>query len=290
MKLVIIISTYNRYQFLEKLLINIRNQTLPSGLLVEAIVINAGSSDGTIDNLKKYFPEVKIIEGNSNWWWTKCINEGFKKAIEIKSDFVLILNDDVEIKKDYLSILLKDYDTLPKGSILGSASISIDKPHLIASAGTKKFIKWRFKFMPYYEFKIPDENFFGIHPTYTLSGRGTLIPTGTFNKIGYYDDKLVQYGSDDEFIIRARNAGIPVFISWNARIYIHLLMTSEGTAFRKDSFWQFIKSFSNPYSVNSIKKTALLYKKYGIKILTPFYLVYFILGTIKAYLFKYRRI
>lgn len=291
MKISIIISTHHRLNLLIKLLTNIRNQYQQECFSLETIVVVDESTDNTIEYLKENFPEVHIIKGNGEWWWTKCMNEGFKKALETKNNFVLILNDDAEIENNYLAILLNDYSTLPKNSILGSASISIEKPNIILSPGTKKFTKWRFKFTSYdYSFKKPDANFYGIHPTFTLSGRGTLIPTNIFKKIGYFDENLVQYGSDDEFVIRARNAGIPVFISWNAIVYIHHLMTSEGTAFRKDALGKFIKSFGNPYSVNSLRKTAYIYKKYGFKMLTPFYLIYFFLGTLKAYLFKYRKI
>lgn len=217
------------------------------------------------------------------------MNEGFKRAIELQNEYVLILNDDVEVEKDYLTKLLRDYKLLPYRSILGSASISIDKPNKIESAGTKEFIKWRLKFSPYYSgFKFVDDNFKGVHKTLTLSGRGTLIPVEVFNKIGFYDEELIQYGSDDEFCIRANLNNIPVYISWNARVLNHTNMTSKGSVFKKEGFITLLKSFFNKYSVNSISKQVYLYKKYGYPLLLPIFLCIFFLGTIKAYYFNYR--
>lgn len=263
---------------------------IPANVKLNRIVIDDAAIGHSSKTFINHFPLVKLIKGNGTWWWTKCMNEGFKKAIEFGYDFVLILNDDVEIPPNYLTTLLSDYATLPPNSILGSASLSINKPHKIESAGTKQFIKWRLKFIPYFKgFKPLDESFTGIHKSWTLSGRGTLIPVSIFDQIGFYDEKLVQYGSDDEFCIRANLNNIPVYISWNAHVYNNTYLTSEGTVFKKEGLPTLLKSFFNKYSVNSLYKQAYLYIKYGYKLLLPLYLIIVITGTIKAYYFNYRK-
>jgi len=286
----VVISTYNRKKYLNTILSQIKDQKVDD-LSIFVIVIVDGSTDGTIESVKVNFPDVKLIIGTGNWWWTKCMNEGFKKAIELHADYILVLNDDTEIKPDYISSLWTDYRTLPDCAVLGSASVSIDPAGLIDFAGTRDMKLWCMKTTKYLSELTPlYSDFKGIFPTWTMNGRGSFFAVSLLEKIGMYDEKLVQYGSDDEFALRARKMGFSVYISWNAHVYNNLFMTSEGTAFRKDPFWKFIKSFGNPHSVNSLKKASYLYGKYGVKILTPFYLVYFFIGTIKAYLFKYRSI
>ena len=288
MRIAVVITTYNRKTALEKLLCNLNELTIPDSIVLHKIIINDGSSDGTSEMLGSRFLETEVISGNGNLWWTKCMNLGFKKAMDLRSDFVLILNDDNEVKPDYLVKLLNDYKLLPNGSILGSASVSLSLPSKIESAGTKDFIKWRLKFTPYFSgFKIVDENFKDVHKTWTLSGRGTLIPISTFKSIGFYDENLIQYGSDDEFCIRANLNNIPVFISWNANVFNHTNSTAKGTVFKKEGVMVLIRSFFNKYSVNSLRKHVYLYKKYSYPILMPIYLLMVILGTFKAYYFNY---
>jgi len=289
MKIAIVIATYNRCNLLKVLLNQINDLIVPTGVTLKTIIVNDGSTDNTLHMLRTDFPQVTIINGSGDWWWTKCMNEGFKKAIQLDQNYVLILNDDNEIEKDYLIKLIHDYNTLASGSILGSASVSITKPHKIESAGTKSFSKISLKCKPYYKgFSLMDENFYGIHPTWTLSGRGTLIPVEVFHKIGFYDEKLVQYGSDDEFCIRSNIKKYPVYISWNARIYNHTFETSKGSVYRKEGLISLLKSFLNCYSVNSISKNIYIYKKYSYSILLPIYLLILILGTVKAYYFNYK--
>jgi GT2 family glycosyltransferase len=286
-----IVPSFNRIIYLKKILYQLKNQILRDEIALFIIVVNDGSSDGTMDILASEFPLVNVVLGTGNWWWTRCMNEGFKEAIELHADYALIFNDDTEIEPDYITKLWADYQTLPNDAVLGSASISIEPKDLIDFAGTRELKRWFLKTTPYLpNLKPIFPEFTGVHSTWTLNGRGTLIPVSIFDKIGMFDENLVQYGSDDEFAIRARKAGFPVYISWNARVYNNLFMTSEGTAFRKDSFMKFLRSFSNPYSVNSLKKTAYIYKKHGFKFLTPLYLIYSFLGTLKAYIFKYRHI
>lgn len=290
MTIAIIIATHNRSRLLKVLLQQLSELIIPDGVSIMIIIVNDGSTDGTLNMINNWFPGVKVINGDGNWWWTKCINEGVKTAIDNGCTHCLLLNDDNEVNKDYLKILVSDYLTLQKLSILGTASVSLSLPHRIESAGTKRFIRWRLKFVPYYKgFHVVDEHFNGIKKTWTLSGRGTLISMEVFNEIGFFDERLIQYGSDDEFFIRANIFNIPVYISWNAVVFNHTHLTSDGAVY-KSSFIKLIKSFFNKYSSNSIMKQIYLYYKYGYIILLPFYIVYYFLGNIKAYFLNYRNV
>ena len=186
--LTVIIATYNRKLLLRKLLLQVyKNKPNNIPLDFKVIVVIDGSIDGTAEMILSEFPNVDIINYiEGNLWWTKSMNLGFKKAVEEQSDYVLILNDDVEIPPDYFINLLEAYQKLPKNSILGSISISINKPHYIESAGSITFNKWNLKRKPYINGFIPlSNNFSGCFETWGLSGRGTLIPAEVFKKIGF---------------------------------------------------------------------------------------------------------
>ena len=73
----------------------------------EIIVADNGSTDDSLEVLRKEFPSVKTIVLDINYGFA----EGYNKAIEqVESEYVVLLNSDVEVTEGWLSPLL-DYMT-----------------------------------------------------------------------------------------------------------------------------------------------------------------------------------
>jgi N-acetylglucosaminyl-diphospho-decaprenol L-rhamnosyltransferase len=285
----IIIPTFNRVKLLNKLIKCIFKQKLPSNVLIQVVVIDDGSYDGTKEILTQYQQHLEIISGDGNWWWTKCINEGIKHAIRNSSDFVLLLNDDNEIEENYIHKLLDDYNSLPDGSILGSMSVSIDNRSCIDVSGYKSFNKLTMNMIPYSYSTSNNDIKNGVLKSVCLSGRGTLIPLSVVNRLGTFDERFVQYGSDYDYTLTAHEKGIPVYISWNAKVFNYTKLTSFERNVSEVSFSKFIKSFLSPYSSKSIKKNYLFYYKHSYKVLASLYVLYVTFVDILKFLsYKFR--
>ena len=280
----IVIATHNRRELLKNLLISVSKQKLSDSIQTKVSVVDDGSTDDTGSMLINEFEHVEIINGSGNWWWTKCMNEGFKAALADEVDYILILNDDNLIQENYLSTLLSDKLQLEESSIIGSLSVSLEHEGVIDSGGVKNFNKWNFKIDNYFKFgERLNQGIKGVKQSCILSGRGTLIPEVVFRKIGLYDEKLIQYGSDDDFILRARKAGFPVYISFNAIVYNHSSLTSIGRGFNNETLYDLTKSIFNKQSSNSICKHAYMYFKHGYKIFTPLYALITTAATYRNY-------
>jgi len=289
-EIAVIIPTHNRKLFLEKLLLQLINNAIAE-ISQKLIVVVSGSTDGTIEMLKSDFLDVKIIVGNDNWWYTKCMNEGFRFAEKQNPDFVLTLNDDIILSDDYFSQLQSLISKTDKTTIINSISLTAEKPHRVVNGGVKKYIRWRGKsiryFRPFQE--MPLAQLSGLYPTWIISGRGILIPYNILKELNYFDEKFPQYGSDDDFGLRAIKAGYKVLISRDLKIFENTRLTSKGAAFNKDGTITFIKSFFNKYSVNSLQKTIRYTIKHGYAVLLPLNILITIIGTSYAYFFKYRK-
>ena len=76
-----------------------------SAFSVQLIVADNGSTDESLDVLKKEFPSVKTIVLDKNYGFA----EGYNRAIEqVDSEYVVLLNSDVEVTEHWLTPLL-DY-------------------------------------------------------------------------------------------------------------------------------------------------------------------------------------
>ena len=78
-------------------------QSVTNGERVELIVADNGSTDNSLEVLAREFPSVKTIILDKNYGFA----EGYNRAIkQIDSEYVVLLNSDVETPKDWLSPLL----------------------------------------------------------------------------------------------------------------------------------------------------------------------------------------
>ena len=102
-KTAIIILNWNGAQMLRTYLPSVIAHTKGA----EIIVADNGSTDDSLEVLRKEFPSVKTIVLDTNYGFA----EGYNKAIEqVESDYVVLLNSDVEVTEGWLSPLL-DYMT-----------------------------------------------------------------------------------------------------------------------------------------------------------------------------------
>jgi GT2 family glycosyltransferase len=104
----IILGTYNRISYLNKLITNIRNQNI--SVKYEIIIIDGGSNDGTIDWLKGQKDVITIIQHNrgkkpdgsviKRQSWGYFMNLGFKIA---QGKYLLLLSDDCLLVPDAIN-------------------------------------------------------------------------------------------------------------------------------------------------------------------------------------------
>ncbi|MGE5458726.1 MAG: glycosyltransferase family 2 protein [Methanococcaceae archaeon] len=291
-KVAAIIPTFNRKESLEVIVGQLLRQSCDKiNFILDVIVVDDGSSDGTGSFIKKQFPNVRVVNGLGNWWYTKSINEGFYEAEVLSPDFILTLNDDIEIKANYVEALLLGYDILPSGSILGSISFTLSQPYKIIFSGVKSIKWWKYKeynYLKTFEKRDPDE-LSGIYPSLVLPGRGMLIPFKTFKELNAFDEKFIQYGSDDDFCLRASKRHKKIFVCWDAGIFCKVLMTGKGTPYIRQPFLTFLSSFFSPYSKSYILKFLRIIYRYGNTFLIPVTILIVLAGTLHAYIFKYRK-
>jgi glycosyltransferase involved in cell wall biosynthesis len=105
----VIIATYNCAQYIEKALKSIFEQNLPRQYY-EIVVINDGSTDNTLDILKRYRGEVRLIN-QPNRGFVAAYNRAIEEA---EGNYILRLDADDYLHTDLLSKTQKVLESRPE--------------------------------------------------------------------------------------------------------------------------------------------------------------------------------
>lgn len=217
-KIYIVIPVYNRLAFTKKCLRSIFNQTYTN---FKVILIDDGSTDKTAEFIQKNYPNVKIIRGDGNWWWTKSMYKGVKFALKSarSSDFILEMNNDLYFGKNYFQNLINTAKK-NKRSLIGSICITSDKIKKVVEAGIR--IDWPTGLvygvaqtvsnkLSYYK------NMDVVDDLDALPGKGTLIPVEVFKSGVNFKYKLLpHYIADYEFAANAKKHGFKLLVATKA--------------------------------------------------------------------------
>jgi hypothetical protein len=108
--LAIVILNWNGKHFLEQFLPGVVINSQLDTHLVEVIIADNGSTDGSKDWLKSIFPNIRVIEFAVNYGFTGGYNRALK---QIEADYYLLLNSDIEVEQGWLTPMLSFMDSTP---------------------------------------------------------------------------------------------------------------------------------------------------------------------------------
>jgi glycosyltransferase involved in cell wall biosynthesis len=123
-KISIVIPSYNKVKYIEKTLQSIVTQKNAS---FEVIIQDGGSTDGTLDVIKKYakkYPSFISFESKKDGGQLDAINKGIKKA---KGEIVTFINADDEYTKGTFESVVGHYIESPDALWFAGKGIVIDE-------------------------------------------------------------------------------------------------------------------------------------------------------------------
>lgn len=104
----------------------------------EIIIVDNGSTDGSVEFVKSNFPQVRLLVLDKNYGFGEGNNIGVKEA---KGDAVILLNNDMTVDKNFIAHLLKPFEDIENVFAVGSQIFFQDKTKRREETG-KTFAYW----------------------------------------------------------------------------------------------------------------------------------------------------
>lgn len=261
-EITVVIPNWNGKKYLQSCLQALYENT---EMEMDVIVVDNGSTDGSVEEVKQIYPEVKYIQLDQNYGFSKAVNEGIKRA---ESPYVILLNNDTKVEKGFAEALLKAIKSDTEIFSVEAKMLQYQNAQKIDSAGTfYNALGWA-----YARGKgCSDVRFNESCESFAACAGAAIYRKSVFDEIGLFDELFFAYLEDIDIGYRARLNGYKNMYEPKARV-LHVGSASSGG--RHNPFKVKCSARNNIYLIYKnmsrgqiILKFPLLFLGFGIKFL-----------------------
>ena len=226
----------------------------------KVVVIDNASTDGSTEMLQANFPEVELIKNVENAGFSRANNQGIRHALANNAEYILLLNNDVEITDEkWLEKLIAVFDfdnkigivgcklLYPNGKIQHSGGIINLSGGHNRGEGEKDTGQYD---------KIEFSNF--------VTGAVLMIKSDVIYKIGLLDEGFTPlYYEDVDWCVRARLCGYKVAYTPNPKFIHHCGSSADKLGQEKKMFYlrkNFIRFFLLNFQFEDILKRIIMFE------------------------------
>lgn len=187
-----------------------------NSLDVHIIIVDDGSTDGTGEAIGREFPDVQVVEGDGNLWFTEGTNVGVRAALKYNPDYILMINDDQIFDSKFLLYMVETAEKYPR-SIVGSLLLLWDAPHKLfqVSPRWETFSGgWRHWYHQTV-WTIPAKPW----AVEIIVGNCVLLPRQAIEEAGLMNSKRYPNFGDAEYTPRLRKKNWKLLIEPRARVF-----------------------------------------------------------------------
>lgn len=214
----------------------------------DLVVVDNGSTDGSYQAVARAFPRVIQVRTEENLGPAGGANLGMRWALARGHDYLLILNNDIEVAPDFLMQLVEVAESAPDVGIVGPKGYYFwDRQRIWSAGGRLPFREAATKERG--QGQIDRGQFDRDAEVDYVNGCAMLVRRRVVEEIGLWDPVFHLSVEDADFCMRAKQAGYRCFYAHRARLW-HMVSTSTG-------------GYKAPKTFQTGRSTAIFFRRYG---------------------------
>jgi len=220
-KVSVITVNWNGKHHLDSFFSSLRKVRYPKKML-ELILVDNGSQDGSAQFVRQNYPEVKVIEAGANLGFCEGSNWGIYNS---KGEYVILLNNDTVVDSGLVTEMLKTFEQYPSAAAVGAKVLewndenpAFDPSNTISSSWTKVDAGTA------NAFNFTDER--PEAPVDYAPGCAMMVKREVINSLGAFDPGYFAYYEDTDWAARMIKAGYEVIYQPKAMVW-HRFMASS---------------------------------------------------------------
>jgi GT2 family glycosyltransferase len=128
-RVTVVIPNWNGERFLSPCLSSLREQSFED---FEIILVDNGSTDGSVAFASRNFPEVQVLPLGENEGFSVAVNAGIKAS---RAEYVALLNNDTETDPEWLRALVRAAEAYPEVGLFASKMVDFYDRRVLDGAG-----------------------------------------------------------------------------------------------------------------------------------------------------------
>ena len=214
-RVAIILVNWNGYDFTVACLNSLRNLDYPDFGII--LVDNASDNqEGAI--LQKQFPEIELVQSQSNLGFAGGNNLGIRSALDLGFSHIMLLNNDTVVTPNFLDEMLLVFEKYPSVGVAQPLIYWMKDRNQIWSAGGK-WNAWLGRAITRLELKKIKYAKIGFHKLDWATGCCMLISKEAILQAGLLNEQYFAYFEDVEWSLRFIEKGFEIALSPQAIIY-----------------------------------------------------------------------
>lgn len=193
---------------------------------VRVLVVDNGSTDGSIPTLRERYPELEIIENDVNLGYVKGANQGIRRALELEASHILLINNDAVARPRMLERLIAALEKHPHAGVVGPKIFYYGTDVLWFNGGHFNHL---LGLSTHPLMDRPDDGGDQDREVEFITGCAMLVRSQVFRDIGLFDEDFEIYTEDLDFCLRAEEHGYGIWLVPEAKAE-HKVSLSTGVS------------------------------------------------------------